>query len=437
MKKWICGFQPISRLLCLLALSNPARWGSQLYSLSGFFAFIRRARVLHYWLFSTFLLSFLLLSGTSPVHAQDQTPLPDTPTPTNEPLIKTSTPMPTLNTNCNGYQPSGWGTVTPNAFWLQNCGHCVTSTPFYKWPEYTPMPWETARPTGTPLPTFTPTPVVGVELAYRPATGNCPVVNPALPETDIVCNSFNTHSYTSWPSPNIVFQSQSFNKKTKIGLMAVIKGTIKDRPGYNETVEFCYRNSSAGNIIVKSSGVGQEFTETLPVSTSYTCKNLQTFTAGGTLDKMVIMDVDILNTNQTGTDFDFKFTFGNNGSGSQITQNLFYWKDGGLSTPIVFDGFCGTVNGGMQTLNPDDIFGLPKIEVGWARCFQLGGWTIPLQWVQTVFTGFPESWTLPGIEFCFKPLTFGTMSILGIKIDLDFIAAAMAAVLLFRFLTRS
>jgi hypothetical protein len=100
-----------------------------------------------------------------PVSAQDPTPqmegtpepnLTDTPTPTFEPMVKTSTPRPTEDNTCPGYQPIGWGQITPDPRWLDNCRNCITPTVSDIWPTY-----------GVPGCSTTPTPYYGKFIKWQ------------------------------------------------------------------------------------------------------------------------------------------------------------------------------------------------------------------------------------------------------------------------------
>ena len=60
-----------------------------------------------------------------------------TPSATLEPLFKTPTNLPVLNTECPLVTPYGYGTVTPNVLWSAQCEHCMqtleplaSSTPY-------------------------------------------------------------------------------------------------------------------------------------------------------------------------------------------------------------------------------------------------------------------------------------------------------------------
>lgn len=97
--------------------------------------------------YSLVLLSFLLLSGISfgsanaAAELQEVTNTPVPPTATLEPLFKTPTMAPTLDTACPGAMPSNWGTSTPGPLWLAQCYGCMLTL--------------TPQVTGTPAPVST------------------------------------------------------------------------------------------------------------------------------------------------------------------------------------------------------------------------------------------------------------------------------------------
>ncbi len=432
--KWICGFQHILRLQCLLALSNPERWGSQLYSLSGFLHFIRRMKVLHYWLFSICLLTFWLVLGIRPVYAQDPT---DTPTPTNEPLIKTATPFPTLNLECPVGQPNGMYTVTPDYYWLQNCAPCITTTPYYVFPTGTPYPWETVYPTPEVSPTGTSVPVYLVPSLQAKWDSDVYMV-----EQEIYDRTINPISYSPGNSFNTYIYSGTPGTHHYITMETAYDGFLKYKAGYYNRLSVNIKNINQSNLTVRFiEGANAGFSKVLGSNEEYTYWVIPQTGSDVTFDKLDKIELEWDSVNNTGQDIEIRYFVQSGNYSAGYTWINFYqgWNNGGVfeTTPTPGTGYCSNVIAQSEGMNPEDMFNLPEIEVGWARCFSIGGYTIPLEWAQVIFESAPDSWILPGIEFCFKPLTFGTMSILGLHIDLDFIATAMAGVLLFRFLTRS
>src|SRR4030065_535226 len=72
-------------------------------------------------------------------------------TQTWEPLFTTPTPKPTEDYGCNGQLPIGWGTVTPETWWMINCSQCLlTATPQEPTPTGVNDPTQTATPSVVP-----------------------------------------------------------------------------------------------------------------------------------------------------------------------------------------------------------------------------------------------------------------------------------------------
>ena len=102
------------------------------------------------------------------------------------------------------------------------------------------------------------------------------------------------------------------------------------------------------------------------------------------------------------------------------------------------DSYCSSVQAeGTGTEGDEDTFQLPGINIGVADCVTVAGITVPLDWTDTLFGTGWEDWNLPGMQICFTPIDFGTLTLFGITIDLDLIALGMAGVVLIRLITRS
>lgn len=365
----------------------------------------------------------------------------ETPTPPNSPIFVTNTPAPAQNTGCNG-QPQGWGTITPNAYWLDKCYACITRTPYYFFPTLTPAPWETPAtplPTNTGQPTITPTPNWGL-FTISSYTG----IDNWIQGTDYPLSLVNW-SYSNRPVPWIKTDMNTSNEggtTFKYTLRFVGNGNFANgtnEEGWkvvvrnpNDRVTSGVGSGSLSGFTFSRTGYGENS------SWLWMSQNGGNYTYDGTL--VITSKCNVTNCYQVQVDlWPASLTGGNNA----YMHN--YWWQGEINPYIPTptpnpnaNSICNTVNGGT-TVDDSGNFGLPEIEIGWARCVQIGGWVIPLGWIENLIPNLNlgESFQIPGIQFCFKPIYFGSLTVFGLSIDLDFIAVVMAGALLFRIIFRS
>ncbi len=104
-------------------------------------------------------------------------------------------------------------------------------------------------------------------------------------------------------------------------------------------------------------------------------------------------------------------------------------------TPQIVD-YCGTVNGvtgGSSELG----ISLPEFGIGSSTCYGLSEIVLPTS-IINFFPGINiEDVTIPGIELCFTEISFGTLDLFGVAVNLDSIANLLAAALIIRWLLRS
>jgi hypothetical protein len=104
-------------------------------------------------------------------------------------------------------------------------------------------------------------------------------------------------------------------------------------------------------------------------------------------------------------------------------------------TPTVYSA-CSVVEPAADT---SDMFTMPEVTVGWARCMTLGGVSLDLSWLNNLQIPNLNAGTLEIPEFgiCFRPVTFGSMYMFGLNIDLDLLASVLLAIAIIRMITRS
>jgi len=417
------GFPRILYWLCSLARYSLNRLEQLSHFVWGWLRFIpaRKRRVcLPYCLF---LLIFLLVLGTKPstVYAQE-----DTPTPTNYPIYVTPTPV-SDSFECPEGDPVGWGTVTPSARWMVNCGQCASGT-YYEWPTLDPNIW------GTPVVTNTSEPI----KQYSDVT---------------VVNYYNASDGVPEGSLEPVHYEQINVQGRHLSFPSWVVRSAS--PGYYKiSLRYEYHvqaNNVWGTQIYMASTNG----EAMPITVTFVEGEHQgeqvvinpntntTFTIAsgppGLWDGYFIIEVEVPQGKGANA-WDFQFgARATTGFYDLITFKTDLWFQNsiwrGLDLPV--DSYCSTVEETYPGDEEDEPFQLPGINVGVADCVTMVGITVPLDWTDTVFATGWEDWVLPDFEICFVPIDFGSLSIFGISVDLDLMALGMAGVVLIRLITRS
>jgi hypothetical protein len=451
---WLSGFRLILRSLCL-----PERYNHALLAYRSLLRLVSYVSIrLKNWrvclLFSIFLLIFSLVSGISPVLA-DGTPTPPTPTPTDENLYNTPTPLPTNWYTCNvGKNPTGYGTITPDAVWADKCYQCITRTPYYTWATATKSPWETWTPVPpTPTITATPSPTgypFGVYV-FISDNGTSALNNiTVIPEFSY--HQYKTFtSYSAHPSGWIDARSNSVGSTYKIGyILSNLSHVDANAYSYYQAIKIQNRMSGAALTVKFTSDSWKNPGQTITVNanTTTTIAYWVNLTGWGAYDlrssSPIKFDVTVNGNSWGNSTLDYTVTSYGGDLGNSATR---YWdmysivQIGGIVTttptpqPTANTSYCASVKPAPTQNEIDAQFSLPKITVGWARCVSLGGWTIPMGWTSSI-GNFPDI-TIPGFEVCAKPIKFGSMSILGLSINLDLLATVLAGIFLIRLVTRS
>jgi len=436
---WISSFLRSMWSLCFAHLSTLRRSVSalSLRLVSCAYTLIRLVRPC--LLSCLFLLILLLVSGTNKVLAQDPS---ETPTPTDVSIWSVPTQGPTVDLGCNnGSNPVGFGTGTPDPYWLSKCQGCITRTPLYNWPTNTPDP-RTPTVTATPIPTATQVPNSLYECTGATA-GTCEI----LPGNVIKYHFTGSNVHGSGSSYRIWLGYGGFKRPQGTDLHFYYIGTVRARNTHPTSAQGVGMDAKVdgvsnrltvaiGNVI----GIGADTTFTLrehyyPLSYLNDVSST-TFLAGiytryiqgnATLADYVLYD------------FDYYIYV----SPVELDINTLGYQPTPTPTPIT--GYCRVA----QTQVPNTIdntmfnnpyFALPNIRYGWSRCMYVG-LHIP-DWATQIYLDNGASqeeidrYNQNSFQLCVKPIKFGNIAILGLVINLDLISYVMAGVLLFRMIFR-
>jgi hypothetical protein len=360
------------------------------------------------------LLTFSLPSA-SDVSAQSPTATA-TPRP---PLFPSATPQPTLDYSCNGQQPLGYGSVTPDPFWLMNCSQCLT--PVF--------------PTGTPQPesTFTYSMTQTAEAVFSPTPNVTPT---SIPESysEISCGSgyFQCTQITPYHIQLIpitqLYVSQTYHN---------IVDDIEVKMYVHVTVHF-----DAG-IFTYNGGVGgypPKGATPIDISTGeqYVYPDQYTVDGSGNAKYWYVPAGEYSFVINEGIDF---FEVNSEGGGTTayvsaygITVDIYsYPVDTGTPTPTPTPvlGYCQSILpvSGDENLDvcEEGIFCMPDVSLGDSYCpIDIPSRTIPLS-----LFGFDDV-EIPSISVCFTAVYFGSVTAWGVVIDIDWIVYVMAGALILR-----
>jgi len=376
----------------------------------------------------------LLALGTKPVLADD------TPTPTYVPFWETPTPE-IFDKTCPDGQPTGWGVVTPSARWLLHCSNCVTPESGYDWNQIT-TPDYTPEATTTPEPTETPNPgddVIGLftNIYYPWWEESDPSTYPIdlEPEVEYYTDAHignlwgNNGGLTGFATQNIDYYYHVYHEGRGPAYAGWTQSLMVEcKNGYHDGLARFVVNYPGGTHTTAWLGSGQS--ETV---------NIATWPTDLTNDQWYSFNIEVQYENRPKPAM-FPQIYGGMTGDNNYYEVYITWHRGEYvpSGSSGGDSYCAEVESeGEDGSSEDDDFTLPGIGMGVANCYILGGFNIPLSWLDVFFPGSIDDVSIPSAEFCFIPLDFGNLNIFGITIDLDWIAAAMAAVVLFRLIVRS
>ena len=410
-----------SRLQCLRRLYSLKPWVCVSVLLSDYWPSIRR-RIKPLCLLCFFCL--LTFWPVSAVRAQE-------PTPTNtlEPFYKTPTPRPDINYSCPDGIPEGWGDYEPDPTWLFHCSHCLPPLSEYDWGDL-PLGWNDP-PEGWP--TVTPTPTIPEIPSLQVKHG----------EISIPKNT--SYIYTTGQDTISYDADQVKSYEFTVQLNADMYYLTTSSTCANGVVTFSVCNRWSNQVkyeFVSGHRAGDEITLNIGqchALWSWTNPNCAVNHSDIRLD--TIMHITVYDDNHTYSSGDFKFNQSNWFRGTYHYNIGLLWEPGHVIPEIVVpdpDSYCDTVLPLGSGDDDDDNFSLPGFWFGDMQCFTLGGFDIPLKWLNIFFEGAQiVDWTMPGMQFCFQSIHFDNLTLFGLEINLDWIALAMGGVVLFRFLTRS
>ena len=366
------------------------------------------------------LLLCLLALGIDPV-------LADTPTPTYEPLWQTPTPETPLNYDCPEGIPVGWGTVTPSPRWLLHCEKCITRDD-YDFGE-PPEGWPTPEPTEVPADAPPEGEFDNSDLYFW---SGAIAINEGEPE--VLDWEANIHAMSNLDDDYYYYATLGIDTYKVSTSSQQYSQSVKLRISnyYTQGVDIEFLSGSLEGEEYHIDAGPEDLVITL--ASGYSSKVMWSYAEEMTM--LVIVDNPIgTQTNQVimGLEVTLDDFYGAEQGGTVTYQYDLEYSSGGGGTGG--DSFCDEVES-IDDADDDD-FEIPFIGVGVANCYVLGGFNIPLSWLDVFFPGSVDDVAIPSAEFCFIPLDFGNLSIFGIQIDLDWIASAMAAVVLFRLITRS
>jgi hypothetical protein len=359
-----------------------------------------------------------------------------------------NTAVPSVNYDCGNVPPSGYLVKTPSPAWLLHCGRCIKNQSWGGWggnplSNSTPTPEVTPTPTQIPNETtyhihdyFLYSNLIPHNEVFDSETFDFGNSGGAIYILDTDTNDENIHYFGSFNikaeghhHPTFVTGGWGFqtsirfqNYGTRETHCIYREGSYVERVGgthYDlggQQLNLLYLGSE--NLMVAYGLETQDFTWKVDVTMDCEFRG----SAGGVLHDLY---------------------FGIYNGGAYITdlttiEGSLKWSETPLPdesnpTPTPGPGYCQNIDDG-NTEVPTFPF---MFYTGQATCLSIGGWSISLTWLQVFFPQVPESVTLPGIEFCFLPIIFGNLQIFGLSINLDLLAQAMAAVLLFRFVTNN
>jgi hypothetical protein len=461
------GFQLISCLRWLWRLSTVKRWAYQLLSQLACFVSILTKRGQRFWLFSLFLSTFWLLFANSPVYAQEPTPTPQT----WQPLFSTPTPAGSKNYVCPGSQPVGWGTVTPDPTWLLFCAQCITPTPAQL--QATPTQQNTPSVCGFGTPEATRPAVTGTPDPWQDFCGDCDYPD---------CESY-------YPTPDPLAPTAEPTPQVKHLYLSPARYGYWSHSYVDASGSFYWPSSTTFGVLDKANCGGDDLTAAYYTSWQVTTTDLAgdlagsigtyfgeikfwgsgSWTRGVCWDKAYSYNLDGYPNGgwgraceDLGLSVQTEFNNNNVNDGSVAAKYNWYQRSAGTvaytqyrvcwgdeegvypadptPTPDPND-FCSEV---LPNVQSEDYFGqmLPVIQTGVPWCgLSLPTITMPLDWLsnvgQLINIDLPEGIYIPGIEICFVPIEFGTLYILGVAVDLDWMSFIVGLVAALRIFLRS
>lgn len=378
----------------------------------------------HFYLFSLSLLLCLLLSGINNRRVFAQSPTPQPPTSTWEPLYKTPTAQPTSFYECPPGLPTGFGTLTPSPLWLAGCNKCLLTL--------------TPGTTITPVPGYT-----SVFASSTPGTSTPGTPTPGTTATVIPATSI---PYTATPNDGLnVTVTGSHSEQNWNGTQSATITCIKD----SATASHCnwsgtiYQPSTNNNSItwrMSMTGVPHAWG-------AYYALNVGTIQGrltwpGGTYYGSINQSAYATFILDYSTNLDFGMNVQNVGAGTYTSSGVVYLnfrENPATATSIATSTAMATVTptstpaGNMcqsvQGLTSSESGAeLPIPRLGPPTCSSFGGFTMSLSSLNWIPGSSFSDVTVPLLNVCFQPMLFGKLIVLGYTFDLDNIMVFMASI---------
>ncbi|MBE0652104.1 MAG: hypothetical protein IH595_14850 [Bacteroidales bacterium] len=420
-------------------------------------------------LFVILLVSSWLTLGISSVYAQEPTP-----SETWQPLFPSPTARPTINDICPDYQPIGWQTVTPSSRWIMNCSQCIVQ-PTADWSniEYTPFPEEYVSHLGYCTEEeetngcYNDNVSGGIGcicLGYPTATPTLSGYNPypsGTPTQQINPNYYvNTSYYTNTQSHSYVDQAGLVTKYFNVPWTVINQCPGGTFLGYWQKIVYNYDYINGDNSFSSEYGVLAYGDSSSTKGSCNLKSDFLTIPGLGT-----ISNVDICNNitsrglNPAPQTFrnpaqlggwvkaDYKTTFN-----ATINSYPVCYGTSPTATPYPTPQYTPTIDTGSDYCNeveekPENLadeigLELPIPSFGEGTCIVIGGWSIDLTWLESIFPnlftfGMPDSLGVPGFNLCLHPFTFGYMNLFGILLDMDVMFLLVSYIMVVRWLLRS
>lgn len=379
-----------------------------------------------------------LLFGTSPALgaglAQSATA---TPSPSWEPLFPSSTPVPTRSYECSQELPQSWGTVTPSLLWSSSCSNCLLTLT----PRATSTSW---FPSATPDPSASPAPT------------NTATATPHVPPLDVYLDDAEWLDNSGYAGSEV--NSQAFDSYTAIFDATQTNTLTGPTSPWSSSAWWVSFAGAEPNDVLKFTISGSWYTQ-WDGGQSGDCGSFilglpsgHSLSVSGTPGSYCTYELT-LPAYLGGWGATQSIGFGNfRGPNTAFTDPAYQHQGGfifqelngvpvGLATatptatPVL--SYCSSVDGSLPSAEPDLGIALPVITVGEAVCTGLGEITIPFSILNLIGDWEFSDLVIPGIEICFRPVSFGVLDLFGVLVDLDLMVLLMSGALVLRWFLRS
>lgn len=343
-------------------------------------------------------------------------------------LFTTPTPGSPAGVECPDGTPVGYGTVTPDAFWLLQCADCLPNlTPTYAWPTINPGPTldptlYPVTPTTTTTPTIAPTPALTRLIRCVSVNGGA-----TCPSTDQAVLTVSGSLYEGSAS------------STNLGLFSALVVNSSGNPAFDVPVY----TRHIGTFSINSGTYATNLTTTAKRNESVICTNVISIPSGDNYTNepyslnCVINPLGVTNAITISNIFS-PYSYSRSGKNRTFFIQVSTDPTFGAATPTPTPGpsMCTAIEGegggddgtGYPTLwlGPSDCFEIPAID---GEALGLGGLPLIGPWIDAI--------DFAGVEFCVQEFGMTDLEFLGVVIDPNILLFVMAGALLFRIFLRS